>query len=39
MPFFGCPWCTGTEMVREGYFGSKIVAHYSMIYLVASTWS
>ena len=29
------PMVHGTEMVREGYFGSKIVAHYSIIYLVS----
>jgi ABC-type polysaccharide/polyol phosphate export permease len=29
------PMVHGTEMVREGYFGSKIVAHYSIAYLVS----
>jgi len=28
------PMVNGTEMVREGYFGSKIVAHYDMTYLI-----
>jgi ABC-type polysaccharide/polyol phosphate export permease len=28
------PMVHGTEMVREGYFGSKIVAHYDVTYLV-----
>ena len=28
------PMVHGTEMVREGYFGSKIVAHYDILYLV-----
>jgi ABC-type polysaccharide/polyol phosphate export permease len=28
------PMVHGTEMVREGYFGSKIVAHYDIMYLV-----
>lgn len=28
------PMVHGTEMVREGYFGSKIVAHYDVGYLV-----
>ena len=28
------PMVHGTEMVREGYFGSKIVAHYDIVYLV-----
>ena len=26
------PMVNGTEMVRDGYFGSKFVAHYSVIY-------
>ena len=25
----------GVKIVREGYFGSKIVAHYDMAYLVS----
>jgi ABC-type polysaccharide/polyol phosphate export permease len=29
------PMVHGTEMVREGYFGSKIVAHYSIAYLIS----
>ena len=28
------PMVHGTEMVRDGYFGSKIVAHYDVMYLV-----
>jgi ABC-type polysaccharide/polyol phosphate export permease len=28
------PMVHGTEMVRDGYFGSKIVAHYDIFYLV-----
>lgn len=28
------PMVHGTELVREGYFGSKIVAHYDIMYLV-----
>lgn len=28
------PMVHGTEMVRDGYFGSKIVAHYDMFYLI-----
>ena len=28
------PMVHGTEMVRDGYFGSKIVAHYDIMYLV-----
>src|SRR5207237_283541 len=27
------PMVNGVEMVREGYFGSKIVAHYDIAYL------
>ena len=29
------PMVNGTEMVREGYFGSKIVAHYDVTYLIS----
>lgn len=29
------PMVNGVEMVREGYFGSKIVAHYDLVYLVS----
>lgn len=29
------PMVNGTEMVREGYFGSKIVAHYDLAYLIS----
>ena len=28
------PMVNATEMVREGYFGSKIVAHYDVSYLI-----
>ncbi len=28
------PMVHGTEMVREGYFGSKVVAHYDVTYLI-----
>jgi ABC-type polysaccharide/polyol phosphate export permease len=28
------PMVHGTEMVREGYFGSKIIAHYDVGYLI-----
>jgi ABC-type polysaccharide/polyol phosphate export permease len=28
------PMVHGTEMVRDGYFGSKIVAHYDIMYLI-----
>lgn len=28
------PMVNGVEMVREGYFGSKIVAHYDAVYLI-----
>ena len=28
------PMVHGTEMVRDGYFGSKIVAHYDTFYLI-----
>ena len=29
------PMVNGVEMVREGYFGSKIVAHYDVAYLIS----
>ena len=29
------PMVHGTEMLREGYFGSKIVAHYDLSYMVS----
>lgn len=29
------PMVNGVELVREGYFGSKIVAHYDMTYLIS----
>ena len=28
------PMVNGTEMVRDGYFGSKFVAHYDLTYVI-----